>query len=614
MKFPLLLPIIFLLLILSSLHSQEKWRQLTDADGLSGNKISCIYQAKNNDIWIGTDKGINRYNGIFQGSPLDGSVNSILELPTGQVIAYEVITPQWSWMGDPWVSIKLYDGLEWDRPDFFRSLGPQNDIFKSRIPEFAVVSGGKLWMASRDGLISFDGQKWQFEDSDVRDLLWLVRTPDGRLWSQSWDSIVSFDGQKWTLEFGADNSLLDNAIVNTALATLNGMILLGTDQGLFQYDPVLNSITDLKLGPVNVKLIYESTDHILWVGTNQGLFKFGDGRWQESITDQTINTIQHTNEGQLWVGTSNGLYHFDHGEWIPELNVPVSCFTQLADGTLLVGGNDGLRVQPPTPGTVVMQTELSGEFVSGLFLASDGKLWCRSTAGILSYDGLKWTKHAGPDTFDSRFGSVRQDTALSYIYEDRNSTIWFNGGNNSQILSFRDGIVKTHTAGGWTGRIIETKQGHLIATGQSGSPYIYDGNDADEWKDIPGYGRGNPANRFWEGSQDNRTSAVFQDDDGSIWIGGVQGIWRFHNQQWFEYRDIESKPLLGGGKFIRGPDGIFRVATWTAIYRLNSDEKWVVEWESKPGGYMRHIHLTDDGQLIAIVRNGGLLINKGIRG
>ena len=204
MKFPLLLPIIFLLLILSSLHSQEKWRQLTDADGLSGNKISCIYQAKNNDIWIGTDKGINRYNGIFQGSPLDGSVNSILELPTGQVIAYEVITPKWSWMGDPWVSIKLYDGLEWDRPDFFRSLGPQNDIFKSRIPEFAVVSGGKLWMASRDGLISFDGQKWQFEDSDVRDLLWLVRTPDGRLWSQSGDSIVSFDGQKWTLEFGRE--------------------------------------------------------------------------------------------------------------------------------------------------------------------------------------------------------------------------------------------------------------------------------------------------------------------------------------------------------------------------------------------------------------------------
>ena len=63
----LLLPITFLFLLLSSLlYSQQKWRQLTAADGLSSNVVNQIYQTKNGDIWIGTDKGVDRYNGVFQ--------------------------------------------------------------------------------------------------------------------------------------------------------------------------------------------------------------------------------------------------------------------------------------------------------------------------------------------------------------------------------------------------------------------------------------------------------------------------------------------------------------------------------------------------------------------
>ena len=58
-------------------------------------------------------------------------------------------------------------------------------------------------------------------------------------------------------------------------------------------------------------------------------------------------------------------------------------------------------------------------------------------------------------------------------------------------------------------------------------------------------------------------------------------IWRYHNGQWVESRDIESKPVPYGGQFIRGPDGILRAATGGGIYRLNSDQKWVVEWKGR---------------------------------
>ena len=194
-----LLAIAFLALIISSLHGQEKWRRLTTDDGLSSNVIYEIYQAKNGHIWIGTDKGINLYNGVFEKETILGAVNSILELPSGQIIVRTAIPDYDNTGGGNGVRLYLFDGLEGEEPDFFR----ENDILCSGIPEFAVVSDGKLWLSTwRGRLVSFDGRNWQLHDSNI-DIDWLVQTPDGRFWSESWrsDAIVSFDGQKWNLEF-----------------------------------------------------------------------------------------------------------------------------------------------------------------------------------------------------------------------------------------------------------------------------------------------------------------------------------------------------------------------------------------------------------------------------
>ena len=55
------------------------------------------------------------------------------------------------------MSINLFDGLEWDEPNFLSD----NDITLSDVPEFAVLSDGKVWISTRDGLVGFDGLiKW----------------------------------------------------------------------------------------------------------------------------------------------------------------------------------------------------------------------------------------------------------------------------------------------------------------------------------------------------------------------------------------------------------------------------------------------------------------------
>ena len=123
MKFPLLLSIAFLLLILFSLESQEKWRKLTTADGLSSNVVNQIYQTENGDIWIGTKRGIDRYNGVFQ--PFFYQTNSgvelesdIFEMTTGQTII-KLIINKTNHPRSVTTEISLFDGLEWEDADFF---------------------------------------------------------------------------------------------------------------------------------------------------------------------------------------------------------------------------------------------------------------------------------------------------------------------------------------------------------------------------------------------------------------------------------------------------------------------------------------------------------------
>ena len=104
---------------------------------------------------------------------LYGLVNSIFGSSTGQVLARELNS-------DNTVRINLFDGLEWNEPDFLFD----NDISVSDIREYVVVSDDKLWTSTRNGLVGYDGQKWQLYDPDVS-IDWLVKTPDGQLWSES---------------------------------------------------------------------------------------------------------------------------------------------------------------------------------------------------------------------------------------------------------------------------------------------------------------------------------------------------------------------------------------------------------------------------------------------
>ncbi|MDP6599228.1 MAG: two-component regulator propeller domain-containing protein [Candidatus Poribacteria bacterium] len=594
MKILLPVLIVFLFLTHSFLHSQQKWRLLTTEHGLSSNAVINIHQTENGDIWVATDQGIDLYNGIFQpflssgagtrspmsSTNLNPTPNSFVESASGQVIA-RIATRAAN-------KIYLFDGLEWDEPDFF----DDNDILVPDMPEFSVSSGGKLWMSTWEGLVGFDGQKWQLYDPDVR-IGWLVKTPDGQLWTESWlmNGIFSFDGQKWNLEFNTNNTPFGNVSVNTVLSTSTGEILLGTDEGLFQYNPVLNLVTDLKLGEVNVTKLFEADDHTLWVGTDQGLYRLGEISHQLFMSNKFVTVIYQRPNGEIWLGTTSGLYLFSGNEWILKLTAGINCIAELTDGTLMVGGNSGLRMlrTEETSGNWKFQDNV-GKLIVNVLKASDGTLWCISDAGISTYNGVNWTNHLPWD----QPGIVDWK---GLIYETKDGTVWF------AYYSFKDRTPIRHEVGNSYYFVDETKDGDIWAGGAlsgGGGPFLYDGNN---WTLVDGYG--------------GRANALvcpyktYQASDGLVWAHGRDGLWSYDGTKW-------DKHLDGNGEaFFEDDDGTLWAGHGnigshggpkSGIYRLGKDGKWT---QSIQAGYIRMIEETSQGMLIAGDEAGGILIYDG---
>ena len=563
-----LLVIAFLLIISSPVYSQEGWRRLTTDDGLSSNVVLSILQDQNGDIWIGTEKRISRYNGVFEAFP-SFSINLlgrvIFESARGQVVVRDKLSTD---PHDKSISvsiINLFDGLKWGEPAFFRD----NDITVSDMPEFSVVSGGKLWISTRDGLVGFDGKNWQLYNPDV-DVNWLVKTPDGRLWSILWfgqagdwtEGIGSFDGRKWNLEFNADNSLLDGTKTNTAFVTSTSQILLGTDQGLFQYNPGLNRLTSLTLGNVNVNSMLETVDGSIWVcATDQKeqkrFYRLHNSQWTSHLPDQDITILYQSPDNHLWAGGEHGLYLFDEEAWQPKLTDKVNCIYQLTDGTMLVGSDSGLWIKPSVDSSQKFElaVEQKGLHIKGIFQARNGMIWCRSDQGIISYDGQSWVRH------NRELGNYAVVGLKAGAHEGLDGTMWFNGFT---LDTYKDGVWEGHKPDGqnlrWSIGATTTSDGRVWVWGNGGASWWSVADNKwirpiiiNSW--VYGFTE-SPNGRYWVGDAQGSTGyfdgdqwievrdklrgqiSFSEDEEGILWAFGG-GIWKWQESEntWLEMMD-----------------------------------------------------------------------------
>ncbi|HGY55324.1 MAG TPA: hypothetical protein ENK44_06475 [Caldithrix abyssi] len=278
-----------------SIEYELRFKHLTIDQGLSGNKVNTIYQDTQGFIWIGTNEGLNRYDG-YEFKIYDKGVNDPKKL-SDDFIQYILEDSQGRlWIGTGNGGLNLYDRAT----DTFTYLttDSSSEIQLSSNALRAIIEGadGKIWIATEFSIEQIDLQRKTSESyipdhflnnrKDILTITCLFEDKDNNLWfGTAGAGLCLFDKEKHTFTY-------------------------------FRHDPANpGSISD-----DDVRCIYEDNDGVLWVGTyNGGLNRYNtqtksfthfypDREVQESLT---VKSLLCDDQGRLWVGTRNGLFLFD---------------------------------------------------------------------------------------------------------------------------------------------------------------------------------------------------------------------------------------------------------------------------------------------------------------
>ena len=214
---------------------------ITNFAGLPANTISCIAQAPDGSIWVGTSAG-----GVarFAGQPAAETL-----VATNGLLANRVFTIYCDPRGSVWVGVSggivRYDGNRWT--EFTQTNGAPG-------LEIAAIAGGPdgtVWFGAADGGLSrFDGKTLAPVPRGSENLApSLVQTifpgADGSLWFVTLRGITHYDGIAWSSLDEGDGLLppLQYAIAQDQA----GAIWVGGDSGLTRYQPAAVALPAPKL-------------------------------------------------------------------------------------------------------------------------------------------------------------------------------------------------------------------------------------------------------------------------------------------------------------------------------------------------------------------------------
>ena len=484
------------------------------------------------------------------------------------------------------------DGTIWvafEDQSFF-NFNPETGEFREIIPrtEKEVISiyqdaTDRLWLGLDDGgLLIYDvkdGETQLFQhDNQVlhslsNNVVWdIVEDQSGRLLLGTDQGINFIHPEDLKAEgsvFGNyqndpfnDYSLSSNFVIDLFVAK-NGIIWVGTnDAGVSKLDPtfqlfthyaVRNSQADL-LSHNAVWSICETPDHIIWVGTSNGLNRIDRATSEveqyfhhpdraNSVAHDRIWAIVQEDKNTFWLGTSGGMDKMTIGSdgspsfqnWQHDPNDPRSISANsvrfiLKDhlGNRWVGTNLGFNLFDAATGhfkryeaDASKPGSISSNYVRSMYQGPDNRLW------ICTVDGLNQYLY-DKDEFISYHHDPSDSTSLSNdiircVYQDRKGRLWVgtSSGLNRGVedestgllyfehFSERDGLPNDIIYG-----IQEDQNGNLwISTNRGLSCF-----DSEE-RSFRNYDFDNGL----QGDEFNQ-NAQFKNAAGEFFFGGINGF------------------------------------------------------------------------------------------
>lgn len=299
------------------------------AEGLAGNEVTSVCEARDGALWIGTTHGLTRHGP--EGSRLFTREDGLPDLC--------VFSVQEDAADSMWVSTRRGGVVRWLGGRFVPVAG----------------SGGKS-----------------------PDVGWCVVRGRGQgMWVGTPHGLLEYQDGRFVRQIAGDQGLSNND-VRCVVEQADGVLWVGTSYGLNRISASgvqVFTVTE-RNEPLDVVIsLHLDGEGALWIGTMaRGLFRLQDGELHrystaDGLPDNAINSIMEDPENQLWLATGNGLAVVSRHELVarqlqPELPLNLRVYRR----------SDGLRSE-----------EMTGTIQPTAARTADGRLWFCTANGLASF-------------------------------------------------------------------------------------------------------------------------------------------------------------------------------------------------------------------------------------
>ena len=463
--------------------------------------------------------------------------------------------------------------------------GPDDGFSIGQVSSIAQTPDGYLWIGGEDGLVAFDGEKFQSfprsGESGITHVLGLSTDQQGALWiwmgganilrysngsftnvsnelglpdinvtALSGDSqggvLMSTLGQK-IVEYnnGRVRQIGWTGIPNTlmiALATTpDGRVWVGTrDYGLSYIENGRVVSLSGSNAPKKINFLLARGRNDLWVGTDEGLFLwsgssllrlFGSGAFNGS---QILSMVQDR-DGNLWCGTTTGLFRIGKAESNrltvqgPLLNQSITALFQDREGGLWIGTAGTLRYWKDFPfGQITRRSGVPAWLGAPVYVDGQNTVWVASSEGGLYQVGESGVSRCKPEVFGND---------VVYSLSGRDGDIWA-GRQNGGITHLR------RSAGGITSQTFTAADG----LGQNTVFSVFEAQDGTVWAGTLSAGLSRFKDGRWstvttaDGLPSDAVSAITEDSGGDLWVGTPNGLASLSNNHWRVYNQRDGLP------------------------------------------------------------------------
>ena len=442
-------------------------------DGFTKGKINAIAQPPDGYLWLGTDFGLLRFDGV---------------------------------RATPW------------QPPADQHL-PSNTIWS-----LLTARDGTLFIGTTKGLASWkDGKLTQYAElagqlvgrllEDHEGLIWAGGSgaPSGRLCAIQKGNVHcdEADGRLGLGVYGLDEDT-------------KGNLWAGVLNGFWRWKPGPPHFYPMAGSEDSFRTFGEDNDGTLLISTREGIRRFVDGRTEAypipgPARQSPIEKLLRDREGSLWIGTlGRGIVHVHQGR--------TDAFTQSdglsgsavqyifvdREGNVWIATSDGLdRFREFAVSTLNVGQGLADAIVGSVLASRDGTIWFATYGGLNRWDHGQITI---PRTGGARLDGKLDGEAPASLFQDKRGRIWVATTHKFGYLENDRFEAVSEIPGGVVHSIAEDNAGNLwIANQALGLISLSRQNQVQQ---IPWSGLGH---------KDHATALAADPSGGGLWLGFYNG-------------------------------------------------------------------------------------------